>query len=68
MNRYVSGMVNKYGVYIMIVVLVVCGMIISNKFLSLNNILNVVEAVTLLGMVAGGMALVTYREFYSIIE
>ena len=52
--------INQYGVYIIIVFLCVVGGVITDKFFSLTNIMNIVEAVSYLGIIACGMALVTY--------
>jgi len=55
-----SVLINKLGVYIIVLSLVVIGSFVSNKFLSVSNIINILEAVSFLGIVASGMALVTY--------
>jgi Ribose/xylose/arabinose/galactoside ABC-type transport systems, permease components len=58
LNR--SEFVGKYGVYFIIVVLLIIGAFVSDKFFSSMNIINILESVSFLGITAAGMALVTY--------
>ena len=44
----------------MALVLVLVGMLVSDEFLTTRNLLNVLDSVALLGIVAAGMAFVTY--------
>lgn len=56
--------VNKFGVFFMILVLSLLGMIVSPKFLSSNNLLNILNAVSYLGIVAAGISFVIYAGQY----
>ena len=40
--------------------LLIAGCLVSDKFLSLTNLVNILDAVSYLGILASGMALVTY--------
>ena len=48
------------GIYLVVGVLILIGMVVSPEFLTVDNLLSVLAAVALLGMVASGMAFVTY--------
>jgi ribose/xylose/arabinose/galactoside ABC-type transport system permease subunit len=52
------------GIYWLVVVLFAVGCFMSRDFLSVSNLLNTVRAVTLLGIVALGVSLVTYSGHY----
>lgn len=52
--------VSQYGAYVIILVLCVIGVSITHEFLTFTNLMNVIEAVSFLGIIACGMALVTY--------
>lgn len=54
------GLVDKCGTYFLIFLLLVIGICVSDKFLSATNLLNILDAVSYLGILACGMALVTY--------
>lgn len=54
------GFVDKFGTYFLILLLLVIGINVSGKFLSASNLLNILDAVSYLGILACGMALVTY--------
>lgn len=56
--------VSKFGVFFMIAVLMVVGSIISKNFFSANNFLNILNAVSYLGIVATGIAFVIYTGQY----
>ncbi|MEW8959580.1 MAG: ABC transporter permease [Moorella sp. (in: firmicutes)] len=60
-----AGWIEKFGVYIMILVLLILGTLISDKFLTLDNLSNVVHAVALLGIVAVGVTFVTYSGHFA---
>ncbi|KYH32153.1 ABC transporter permease [Neomoorella mulderi] len=60
-----AGWIEKFGVYIMILVLLILGTLISNKFLTIDNLANVVHAVALLGIVAVGVTFVTYSGHFA---
>ena len=55
-----SEFVGKYGAYIIVVILLVVGAFVSDKFFSAMNIMNILESVAFLGILAAGMSLVTY--------
>ncbi|CEP69024.1 ABC transporter, permease [Moorella glycerini] len=57
--------IEKFGVYVMIFVLLCLGTLISSKFLTLENLANVVHAVALLGIVAVGVTFVTYSGHFA---
>lgn len=52
--------VRKYATYVIVVVLLVIGIFVSDKFLQPKNLLNILDAMAYIGIIAGGMALVTY--------
>ena len=56
----VTVLINKFGVFFMILVLAIVGMIVSPGFLSSTNLLNILNAVSYLGIVAAGIAFVIY--------
>lgn len=51
---------SKMGVFFLVAILIIVGMFISNKFLSISNFSNIISAVALLGIVAVGVSFVTY--------
>lgn len=51
---------NRFGVYLVVVVFVVMGTMISPKFLTAGNFMNIIQAVALLGIVAVGVSFITY--------
>lgn len=53
-------LINKFGVFFMIIVLAILGMIISPSFLTGKNILNILSAVALIGIVTSGLIFVLY--------
>lgn len=57
--------VNRFGVFFMILVLALIGMIISPHFLSSSNLLNILNAVSYLGIVAAGISFVIYCGQYA---
>ena len=56
----VSSMISKLGVYVLVIALMILGTIISPKFLTASNFMNIIQAVSLLGIVAAGVCFVTY--------
>ena len=56
----IADSISKFGVYFIIVILIVVGVLISSEFLKRTNLMNIIEAVAFLGIIASGMALVTY--------
>jgi len=58
------------GVYLIAIVLLVLGIVLQftgtiNNFLTAQNMLNIIDAVSMLGIVAVGMAFVTYSGHYA---
>ncbi len=62
-NRLVETL-NVLGVYILVAALFAVGCGISGKFLAAENLLNALRAVTLMGIVAVGVAFITYSRHY----
>ena len=62
-NRLVETL-NVLGVYILVAALFATGCGISGKFLTAENLLNALRAVTLMGIVAVGVAFITYSRHY----
>ncbi len=60
-----ANWIEKYGVFIMIVLLLITGSAISDNFFSTTNLSNILHAVALLGIVAVGMAFVTYSGHFA---
>ncbi len=52
--------INRFGVFFMIIVLAVIGLMISPNFLSGTNLLNILNAVSYLGIVATGISFVIF--------
>jgi ribose/xylose/arabinose/galactoside ABC-type transport system permease subunit len=52
--------VSQYGAYVILLALCAIGVSITHEFLTFSNLMNVIEAVSFLGIIACGMALVTY--------
>lgn len=55
-----SQLVEKFGIFGITIMLIIIGMIVSPNFLTFSNILNILDAISYLGILAAGMALVTY--------
>ncbi len=58
-NR-ITVLMNQFGVFFMIVILAIAGIIISPNFLSGSNLLNILNAVSYLGIVATGISFVIF--------
>lgn len=56
---------NKFGVYSIVIVFIIFGTLISNKFLTAGNFANIIDAVALLGIVAVGFSFVTYSGHFA---
>ena len=56
--------INSAGVFLLVAVLAVIGRLLSPDFLTSGNLLNMLRAVTLLGIVAVGTTFVTYSGHY----
>ncbi len=52
------------GIYVVIALLLVVGMAVSRDFLSMDNLLNILRPITLLGIVAVGVMFITYGGHY----
>lgn len=60
----VSIFITKFGVFFMIAVLTAVGIFVSPNFISGNNLLNILNAVSYLGIVATGISFVIYAGQY----
>lgn len=65
-----SRILNIFGVYFITILLILIGITLQSTgiikgFLSVKNFLNIIDAVSLLGIVAVGMAFVTYSGHYA---
>lgn len=56
---------SRLGVYLVVLALALAGTLVSSRFLTGTNLLNVVDSVTLLGIVVTGVAFVTYSGHYA---
>lgn len=52
--------IQKFGIYGIALILLLVGILVSGSFFTTSNILNVLDAISYLGIMAAGMALVTY--------
>jgi ribose/xylose/arabinose/galactoside ABC-type transport system permease subunit len=59
-NSNFSTIANRFGVFLMIGALLIVGAFASPQFFSTSNFLNIFSAVSILGMVAAGVAFVIY--------
>ncbi len=59
-HNQITVIMNKFGVFFMIVALALAGVIISPNFLRGSNLLNILNAVSYLGIVATGISFVIY--------
>lgn len=60
-----TEILNKLGVYLIVVLFLIIGTLISSKFMTVANLMNVIDAVALLGIVSTGVAFVTYSAHYA---
>ena len=60
-----NTLVSNMGVFFILIVLVIAGMFISDKFLTVSNFSNIISAVALLGIVAIGVSFVTYSGHFA---
>lgn len=60
-----SLVTSKMGVFVLLAILIVAGMFISDKFLTISNFSNIISAVALLGIVALGVSFVTYSGHFA---
>lgn len=66
----IGSILHAIGVYAIAALFILLGIILQsvgiiNNFLSLQNMLNIIDAISLLGIVAVGMAFVTYSGHYA---
>jgi len=59
-RRWLGALYERLGIYLTACVLVGAGILVSDEFLTPKNLVSVLNAVALLGIVATGMAFVTY--------
>jgi ribose/xylose/arabinose/galactoside ABC-type transport system permease subunit len=58
--------INRAGIYVVVVLLIIVGAIVApGKYFTVANIRATIQAISLLGMVAVGMAFVTYSSNYA---
>lgn len=55
-----AGVYDFIGIYLIGVILLVAGAFVSEEFFTVNNFMSILNAIALLGIVATGMAFVTY--------
>jgi len=64
-HRIINNLRDKFAIYIIVMLEILLGIVISNNFLTPRNLFNVIDNISLLGIVAGGLALVTYSGNFS---
>ena len=57
--------INRFGVYFIIIIFMILGVFISEDFLTAKNLINIIDAVTLLSIVAIGVSFVTYSGHFA---
>lgn len=62
---FFNTLTSKIGVFGLLAILMVAGVFISDKFLTLSNFSNIISAVALLGIVAVGVSFVTYSGHFA---
>ena len=62
---FFSQLLSRMGVFFLMAILMVAGVLISDKFLTLSNFSNIISAVALLGIVALGVSFVTYSGHFA---
>lgn len=60
-----NRVLTKMGVFSIIIVLIILGSLISNKFLTISNFSNIFSAVALLGIVALGVSFISYSGHFA---
>ncbi|MHB1484177.1 MAG: ABC transporter permease [Saccharofermentanales bacterium] len=60
-----NTLTSKLGVFGLLIILIIAGIFISDKFLTLSNFSNIISAVALLGIVAVGVSFVTYSGHFA---
>ncbi|MBT3319392.1 MAG: ABC transporter permease [Clostridia bacterium] len=56
---------SRFGVYGILIVLIIAGIFINSNFFSLNNFKNVIQAGAFLGILCAGMAFITYSGHFA---
>lgn len=64
-TRSLSGLFHRAGIFGAVALILAIGALVSPKFLTAGNLLNTVDSVMLLGIVAIGVAFVTYSGHYA---
>lgn len=59
-TNWLATAYDLFGIYIVAGLLVLVGAFVSDEFLSIDNFMSILNAVALLGIVASGMAFITY--------
>ena len=62
---FISTLFSKMGVFALLGILIIAGIFISDKFLTISNFYNIISAVSLLGIVALGVSFVTYSGHFA---
>ncbi|GMA60736.1 ABC transporter permease [Alicyclobacillus fastidiosus] len=57
--------IGQYGIYIPVVILLIVGPVVSGNFYTLTNLVSIIDSISLLGIVALGVAFVTYSGNYA---
>ena len=60
MDKRLTTLLDTAGIYAVAVLLLILGTFVSTEFLTAANLMSVLTSVSLLGMVAAGMAFITY--------
>jgi ribose/xylose/arabinose/galactoside ABC-type transport system permease subunit len=64
-TRSLGGLFHRAGIFGAVALILVIGALVSPKFFTAGNLLNTVDSVMLLGIVAVGVAFVTYSGHYA---
>jgi ribose/xylose/arabinose/galactoside ABC-type transport system permease subunit len=64
--RSLGGLFHRAGIFGAVALILAIGALVSPKFLTAGNLLNTVDSVMLLGIVAVGVAFVTYSGHYAV--
>ena len=60
MDKRLTALLDTVGIYAVAILLLILGAFVSPEFLTAANLMSVLASVSLLGMVAAGMAFITY--------
>lgn len=65
MNKF-NVIIEKIGIYAVVLVMLLIGMLVApGKFLSIKNFMSIIQAVSLLGIVATGLSFIVYSSNYN---